>query len=72
MRRLYGRKEPAYMRDALALARELQPEPGRVFVIDVQHDAGCSFWQGRGCDCAPTVTAQNGEKVTKRCKTLRF
>lgn len=62
MRRLYGRKEPGYMRDVLALAREMQPEPGTVTIVHVQHDAGCSFWQGLGCDCAPRVTAQNGEK----------
>lgn len=71
MRRLYGRKEPGYMRDVLALAREMQPEPGNVMIAHVAHDADCAIWRGRMCDCSPSVSAENPKRLQNAQKSYR-
>lgn len=65
-RKLYGQGRPGlwvgkrapgrqnYTAKVLQVASENQT-PG-VGIIDVLHDEGCSFWQGRNCDCDPIVT----------------
>ena len=36
---------------------------GQVAIVEVQHDAGCAFWQGRACNCVPTVRRVNERRL---------
>lgn len=44
----------AYLRDVLALAKELANKPG-LHRVCVCHDPWCGLWFGRECDCTPIL-----------------
>lgn len=50
MKPKYGKPKPKYFDRALKLA-----QPGQVVIVEVAHDATCSHWRGRACDCKPDV-----------------
>lgn len=47
-------QEPKYLKDVLAVGRQLQADEARVAYV--KHDAWCALLQGTGaCNCEPIV-----------------
>jgi aldose 1-epimerase len=49
---------PRYLPAVLDLAARMQPAPGTVTPVYVQHDDWCDLWWGGRCNCEPEVTTE--------------